>query len=962
MLLGAGAPTSAAPLSQGGKAVGPGLTLTASDVRGIALDVQFPDFKVVEVEREGTVYQRVHVPDYGLTDDVGKPELPSLGRFVAIPRGARVQLHILEADFKLLEGYRIYPVQPPAADTVGAEDAPFTLDKEFYERNAFYPPSVAALDSEAVIRERNTVIIRFYPLQYNPAARQLRAYSHLRLQLSFSGGTDAAIDARLYSPYYEDLYRSFVMNYDLLEKAGTRSQGIELASANGCELLIITHPDFLTAANTLADWKRQKGLDTEVRTTTDTGSTAASIKSYIQNAYNTWSPVPSFILFLGDAEFIPTHYVTAHPYESNRLIGTDLYYATVAGSDYFPDITTGRLSVDTLDEANAVVNKIINYERNPVTDSSFYANATVAAYFQDGEGGVYDGYDDRPFLRTSEEIRNFLLSKGYTVRRIYDTLASVNPTHYNNGAYGNGEPLPAELLRANGFTWSGNATDINNAINAGTFLVNHRDHGYRFGWAHPPYSTSNIDGLTNGNKLPVILSMNCQSGWFDNETDDAGFNTPSTDVQFAEKFLRRANGGAGGVVAATRTSFSGHNDAIDKGMIDAIWPDFLSYSRSGTFSNPQRRMGQVLNYGKMYYATVYGESTTRKIEFEIFHYFGDPTMQIWVSPPDPMSVSHAGQCPTGATNFAVNANVNGALVTVVKGSSILGKATVSSGVANVPLSPAPQDGTLKVTATDPDYVPYQDDVPVGNPTAALDVSHADACLVGAASFEVRIVQNLALAVISQNGVTLGSALAVSGRAIVPLNPRPVAGTISLVVTLAGWDSYEATIPVVREIITASVTPNRGASNPGQKVPFKVVARHSRGYQALTKVDLLIATREDPTNAVYVRYNRLANRVYMRSLDNTRWLPAQGYQIGTSYVINTRYATLYVGACRASGSGNILTVVLPIAFKAAYGPRTYHIYVRLNEDRWDQVGDWRVNAATTAASAAEESAERGEAAD
>jgi hypothetical protein len=367
--------------------------------------------------------------------------------------------------------------------------------------------------------------------------------------------------------------------------------------------------------------------------------------------------------------------------------------------------------VDTLAQANAVITKIVNYEQNPPTDPSFYDNVTVAAYFQDDN---LDTYDDRPFVATSEEIRDFMLTQGYNVERIYEAPDSSNPLYYNDGSYGNGEPLPDDLLRSNGFAWDGNATHISNAINSGTFLLNHRDHGSVTSWGHPYYHTSHINGLSNGEELPVVFSLNCRTGWFDDETDESSWNATS----FAETFLRKDNGGAVGIVAATRTSFSGHNDLIDKGMIDAIWPDFIpGYSPSGAFSNPQRHMGQVLNYGKMYYASIFGDSVFRQFQFEMFHYFGDPTMQIWTEMPAQMNVSHAESCPAGATSFEVDADVEGALVTVVKGNEILGKAMVSGGKAIIGLSPAPTDGQLLVTAVEGDYAPYGDDVPVGTPTA-----------------------------------------------------------------------------------------------------------------------------------------------------------------------------------------------------------------------------------------------------
>ena len=75
---------------------------------------------------------------------------------------------------------------------------------------------------------------------------------------------------------------------------------------------------------------------------------------------------------------------------------------------------------------------ILNYEQNPPSNSDFYENMAVAAYFQDDEN---NGYETRRFVRTSEEIRDFLMAEGYESERIYVTEPYINPTNYNNGYY-----------------------------------------------------------------------------------------------------------------------------------------------------------------------------------------------------------------------------------------------------------------------------------------------------------------------------------------------------------------------------------------------------------------------------------------------------------------------------------------------------------------------------------------------
>lgn len=936
---------------------------TDSDLTGLTLELDFPPFESIEITRNGQTYQRLSMKGYGHTTEVGKPELPVFGRFIAVPKGASVQVEVLDAKHENLQGFHIYPAQEPIPAAMDGEPG-FALDEAFYSADAFYPAELVEVESGAVIRGQDVVIVRVFPMQYNPGTSELRVCSFLRLRVNFVGGKGADRDPRLRSPYYDRLLQSLLVNRDVLGATALSSSDVRLSSANGCDFLIITHPDFLTAAETLATWRRQKGLDTEVRTTTQTGSTAEAIKSYIQNAYNTWDPAPSFVLLLGDAEFLPTNYVTPHFYENNRLIGTDLYYATVDGSDYFPDLSIGRIPVDTAAEASAVVDKIISYERHPTADTGFYNRIIMVGYFQDSD---LDGYEDRSFILTSEQIRDYLVSQGYTVQRIYEAPTSSNPTNYNNGTYASGEPLPPDLLRSNGFQWNGNATDITNAINAGAILVNHEDHGAPDKWGYPRYTTSNIDNLNNGdNKLPVVFSMNCQSGWFDNETDNEPA-TPDSVVYFAEKFLRRSGAGAVGVVAATRTTFSGHNDSINKGMIDGIWSDFLSYSQSGPFASPQRYMGHVLDYGKMYYASVFSATTVRKIQFEAYHYFGDPAMQIWIAPPTQMSVSHAEQCEPGATSFDVDVNVNGAVVTVVKDGQILGKATASGGQATVPLSPAPTSGEIVVTVSEPNYVPYEDGVPVqGEPTAISLAGYTLSPGRGGVQIDWETaseINNVGFHILRSKSNDVATAVRVNPEIILSQATGRMVGAAYTYVdaSATAWVTYHYWLEAVeREPSKRTSKHYLGAGSWNvpralQVYPASGSALYGRPVQFTGKyrdldadleiVYLLVNDRLRWASGIVVRYDVKSNLMSLWDDQARRWLP--GVQPGQRACLTNQYGGLFAAGSEVGRwrGDTVWTVTWELRFWRAFRGE-HKVYILAvdadgNLSEWQQVGTWTV---------------------
>ena len=159
----------------------------------------------------------------------------------------------------------------------------------------------------------------------------------------------------------------------------------------------------------------------------------------------------------------------------------------------------------------------------------------------------------RSFVETAELTRNVLLGRGYSVERIYTTntdfqdafVADPTPRRFFNGAL-----LPAAI--GPGFAWSGNATNVVNAFNAGRFLVFHRDHGGSTSWGDPSFSTGNFGSLTNSNRLPIVYSVNCASGNWDRETDGGG-----SLESFMEQLLMLSGGGMVGGLATTATARPG---------------------------------------------------------------------------------------------------------------------------------------------------------------------------------------------------------------------------------------------------------------------------------------------------------------------------------------------------------------------------------------------------------------------
>ncbi|UCF12981.1 MAG: hypothetical protein JSW06_01665 [Thermoplasmatales archaeon] len=654
-----------------------------------------PEVTKTQITTDNGIFSLFTASD-GFIGELGKPQIPMWTQLFAVP-STQISIEILNAN--IVDSYhveRVYPAQQPQLDHGPIETSEFFFDESFYKQDLEYPGQIVEIKNSGKIRDIPFVKIGFYPIQYNPKQEIVTIYDELTLKLSSTNNDQLLVESKFTQKPFYRYYENVFTNWDgFFEHTNIEQKSISNTGTRetGCDYLIITYPTYNSEIIELANWKHIKGLMTKVVSVIDIGSTAVQIRQYIQNAYDTWDIIPSYVLLIGDAEQIPTNYVYS--------AASDLWYVTVDGSDYYPDMFIGRIPADTSDEANTIVQKILNYEKNPPTQSSFYNDFAVAAYFQDDE---QNGYETRRFVRTSEEVRDYLLSEGYDGERIYVTESYINPTHYNNGYYGNGEPLPPELLRPT-FAWDGDKTDIINAIESGIFILNHRDHGGVSGWGDPDFTISDFSSFSNGELLPVVFSLNCLTGRFDDSEC------------FCEEFLRKDDGGVVAAYGASRTSYSGYNDYLCRGFYDAQWPDF-DQDIGGNI--PLYSLGEILNYGKTYMANTWGDPWGyERLTFEMFHVFGDPSMEIWSAFPKVLTVDHLPLLQYGPSIYEVtvksNGNpVEGALVCVYQPNGVYASGlTDSSGVADLELDvEEPDEAILTVTAHNHQY--YQSNIQIGS--------------------------------------------------------------------------------------------------------------------------------------------------------------------------------------------------------------------------------------------------------
>lgn len=690
--------------------------------RGLQVTYLFPGAQTTEKTEGNTAFQLIHMEDFGTLRAVGKPALPVRYDLVLIPKGAKTALKVTTSTPVTFHNILACPALKPATDREGDPEPVFEIDTAFYQSNVKYPESPVKIIKIFQIKGMDVALVRVCPLQYLPASRTLKAFYKVSYQISFTGSDDFFAGQNPGTDFLDKL-SNVVLNQATAKMAAEALPVQKSINGPPVNYLIITHNNYLEAADSLAEWKSQLGYSCEI--VSAPSWTSAQVKSAIQLRYQQWNPKPEYMVILGDHDLVPGEIRQDPMYADN--FATDLYYVCMDGvGDNIPDMAFGRISVSSSTQAMSVVRKIIRYEKNPPVQTAFYESGVNCGYFQDDDS---NSFEDRRFALTEEELTNYMVAQqGFNITRIYNADNDVTPLYWNNDYYAAGEPVPA-YLRKPTFAWDGDKYDIRDELNNanGRLFITHRDHGYvgGSGWADPQFTTTDINMLNNGDRTPVVFSINCHTG---------EYQLPEC---FSEKFLRVPNGGAVGVFGAAYYSYSGYNDGLILGMFDAIWPnpgilpDFTGYADSPvgspTAHSALYSMGDVMNQGMLRMMQTWGDDS---YTHELFHYFGDPAMRIWTEAPFAIAATHTDSLFCGDTLFEVfSSDYPTALATLVVNGQLVASTVLTAGAGTLHF--APLGGTrVLFTLSEHNYRPYVAVIPIdsGCVHAAFNVSDSGLCV------------------------------------------------------------------------------------------------------------------------------------------------------------------------------------------------------------------------------------------
>ncbi|PID93967.1 MAG: hypothetical protein CSA95_05755 [Bacteroidetes bacterium] len=692
-----------------------GIQLEQASKGGLSVTFSIEEFSLENRDIKGEKMQSIELPGTFLPNDEGMPDLPGQSRFIMIPQGAKASFTIREANVETYSNVTIAPAPRIPLDTETG-DLEYHKKEEVYAQNAFYPPKPVQLSSHRKVRGVDMVMLGITPFQYNPVTKELKVYRDLKVEITFQGGNGHFGEDRLRSPYWDPIVKDMALNASSLEPVDYNQRLRNRDTKNNVDLeYIIISPDapmFQAWGGVIKNHRTKQGIITGVVSLSEIGgNTPVAIENYINNAYNNWNIPPAAVLILGDYGTNQDNSVTS-PIWDNYCV-SDNIYADV-DEDNLPDIVFARITARDEDELSLMINKFINYENNPPLSFDFYKKPITALGWQ----------TPRWFQICSETVggfwKNELGKEPVRINEIYSgTPGSVWSTAQNTstvvnyfGVNGLGyiPATPAELGN-----WSGgNAAMINNAINAGAFMLMHRDHGGETGWGEPDYDNNDILGTTNTD-LTFILSINCLTGKYNWSSEC-----------FTEAFHRH-DYGALGLIAASEVSYSFVNDTYTWGMIDHMWTNFMpDYGQEFPTNFIRPAFGSAAGKYFLEGSNWPYNTNNKTVTYHLFHAHTDAFTSVYSEMPTEVAIEYMEVLPIEQDFFEFTCD-EGAMVCLTYENEIIGVAEANGSLQQMTIEPMTNAGdSVLITVTARNKFRYEDYILVaGTPFPSVNPSPAD---------------------------------------------------------------------------------------------------------------------------------------------------------------------------------------------------------------------------------------------
>jgi len=569
--------------------------LLHSDESQITLKFEFNAYALTKLSTSKGSANLLQIPDCERTKVKGAPDLPKITKSVVIPDNADMKVNLTKSKYIEIDGMDIVPSKGVLSREIDPSTIPFEYG-EVYSKNAFYPTDVVKGNNPYIIRNVRGKSVTIYPVQYNPVTKKVRIYTSLVIDMVPSGAKGINALQQNANVQNDNVFDNVLSNHFLNYQPSETK-----LSENNKKMLIVCYSSFMSAMEEFKTWKESIGYTVSLVNYSDIGS-ASALKSYVQNQYD--QNGIGYLLLVGDHAQVPSSSTSAGSSDNN--------YGYTSGSDHYLDLFVGRFSAENSTQLQTQIDRTIYYENQVSSSDSWFKKGVGIASNEGGSGGD-DGESDEQHMNN---IEYDLEGYGYTIDRVYQD--------------------------------GGSASQLTSVLNDGRGIINYVGHGSNTSWASMYYSQTDVNNLSNDNKLPFVISVACVVGNFTGMTC------------FSESWLRATNNGqpTGAIAFCGSTinqSWASPMCAQDKMNDLLVANSYINYG--GMFVNGMFQM--IDEYGSD------GENMA-----DTWTVFGDPSVQ--------MRTPGHPEGPEGETPNPPVADFNASTTTVSEGESVTFTSTSSN--------------------------------------------------------------------------------------------------------------------------------------------------------------------------------------------------------------------------------------------------------------------------------------------
>ncbi len=631
----------------------PDVHLIHSDIETSTIQYTFPGFVLDEVTENGQQYHRVLLEETVSMLEAGSPDVPVSAFSVIIPDNGRMMIEVLSSSFQEFNNIRLIPSKGNLTRDIDPKDIPLQ-EGIIYTQDRFYPGELASLRDPYILRDYRGQTIVIKPFQYNPVTRVLRVYYDITVKVvkAESGGINLLERPAVHQPLVEEFYH--IYNRHFLNFGSLGIMYVPVGEVGN--MLVISHGTFIPEMEEFVMWKNQKGIPCEMVDVSTIGTTAAAIKTYVTNYYNTNGL--TYLLLVGDAAQIPTNSLSSGH--------SDNAYAYILGNDHYPEFFVGRFSAENLTHVQIQALRTLSYEIHPDTSGAWLKKSIGIASDQ-GPGD--DNEMDYQHVRNMQsDLLNF--------------TQTTNLEFFDGSQGGNDAPGDP------------NSTMVQNAIDAGAGVILYTGHGSSSSWGTSGFGVSHVATLNNYNWWPFIWAVACVNGNFVSNTC------------LAEAFLRalksdQPTGSIAFLGSTINQSWDPPMEGQDE-MVDILvesYPNNIKRTFGGLSMNGCMKMNDT-------YSSAGNEMT------DTWTLFGDPSLHVYTSTPLPITATHQPVAFLGAVQFPVFCPVNGAKATLSLDGEILGTGIVSGSTVIINYTSPLAPDTLLLVITGFNRIPYIAEIPL----------------------------------------------------------------------------------------------------------------------------------------------------------------------------------------------------------------------------------------------------------